>query len=287
MKNEYELIDSGNGKKLERFGKYILIRPSAQAVWKPQKGKDVWRSHHTSFDRDHGNRWHNRSAIPEEWTISIDGLKFRLSGTDFGHIGIFPEQRPLWSWLSALFNTAKKTRGRRISILNLFAYSGGVTLAAAKTGSAVCHLDASKGMVDWARENAKLNGLSNAPIRWIVDDVHKFLNRELRRKKTYDAIVLDPPSFGRGRGGEVYRIDKDLLNTLVASRSLLSDDPLCILLSSHTPGYTPLVLHNLLSQAFTALPGCLEFGEMLLTGPNVFPLPSGAYARWTAAHYSG
>ena len=276
--NGYELLDSGNGAKLERFGEVVLARPCAQAVWQPQRPAR-WKSADATFDREDGNRWHGRNRLPQEWVIDVDGTRFRLSGTDFGHLGIFPEQRAQWTWIRETVAAA----GRPVRVLNLFAYSGGSTLAAARGGAEVCHLDASKGMVQWARANAALNGLENHPIRWIADDAHKFLNREIRRGRRYDGIILDPPTYGRGGNGETYKIERDLTETLRLCRALLSDSPLFLLLSAHTPGHTPIVLGNVLTQALRGLGGAVTSGEMVLSGaPDVFSLPSGAYARWQA-----
>lgn len=272
MKDDYELIDSGNGRKLERFGRYTLARPCSQAMWKPSLGEAFWNRADASFDREEGNRWRGRGNLPKEWVIETAGVKFKLGGTDFGHLGIFPEQREQWKWIRESVASA----GRSLSVLNLFAYSGGSTMASALGGAQVCHLDASKGMVEWARENARLNGLSTSPIRWIVDDAHKFMKRELRRERRYDAIILDPPSFGRGAGGEMYKIERDLPQTLSLVKSLLSDNPLFVLFSSHTPGLSVCVAENIIGQAF---PGSkLSSGEMLLEGESL-KCPSGVYCR--------
>lgn len=268
----YELIDSGDGRKLERFGQYVLARPCSQALWRPQLDARAWARADATFDREDGNRWHGRANLPKEWTIETAGIRFRLGGTDFGHLGIFPEQRAQWRWLREL-----SARGMRV--LNLFAYSGGSTLASALGGAEVCHLDASKGMVDWARGNAALNGLQAHPIRWIVDDAHKFMRREVKRNRRYDAIILDPPTFGRGAGGEMYKIERDLKETLSLVRDLLSETPRFVLFSSHTPGLSCVVATNILGQLF---PGArLEAGEMLLGDPggSALPCPSGIFCR--------
>ena len=287
---DVELLDSGNGRKLERFGRVVLARPCSQAVWTPRLPASAWDAADASFDREDGQHWHNRAAIPEWWDVTVDGQRFRLAGTDFGHLGIFPEQRAQWRWIRERIGAAM-ARGSGggqspvpcpVSLLNLFAYSGGSTVAAALAGASVCHLDASRGMVDWAHENARLNGLDDHPIRWIPEDAHKFLQRELRRGRRYDAIVLDPPTFGRGKGGEMYKIERDLPETLRLCRELLSAKPFFVLLSAHTPGLSPVVLGNLLAQAMEGLRPRVESGEMLLTGgKDVLPLPSGAYARCT------
>jgi 23S rRNA (cytosine1962-C5)-methyltransferase len=275
----YSLLDSGAGRKLEQFGAVTLARPAAQAAWKRDRQK-AWSKADAAFDRDGGNRWTDRNELPESWFIEVDGIHFKLSATDFGHLGIFPEQRPLWRWIG---ETVRQHSKRKLNILNLFAYSGGSTLAAARAGAAVCHLDASKGMVEWARENAALNELSDAPIRWITDDAIGFLQREARRDRRYDGIILDPPTFGRGKRGEVFKIEDDLHRLLDACEVVLSDDPVLFLLSGHTPGYSAQVLANILEQRAAKWPtGNVDSGEMLLEGENARPLPSGAYARWRA-----
>ena len=290
MTEDYELLDSGDGRKLERFGKYVLARPCSQAMWRPCKGAAEWAKADASFDREDGNNWHGRANLPKEWQIETAGIKFKLGGTDFGHLGIFPEQRAQWRWLRQRVEATTAVDGsRRLSVLNLFAYSGGSTLAAALGGAEVCHLDASKGMVEWARENARLNGLADRPIRWIVDDAHKFMKREIRRGRKYDAIILDPPTFGRGAGGEMYKIERDLKDTLSLVKDLLSDAPVFVLFSSHTPGLSQIVAENILGQLFPA--ARLESGEMLLEparqsnnrtieqSNNSLSCPSGIYCR--------
>lgn len=286
----YALLDSGGGRKLERFGAFVLARPCAQAVWRRQLPEEAWKKADAAFDRDEGNRWTGRGRLPQHWTICVDGVRFHLSTTDFGHLGIFPEQRAQWRFLSE--TCSKAVAKRRASgepppeVLNLFAYSGGSSLACALAGARVTHLDASRGMVDWAAENAKLNAI--ASIRWIVDDAHKFLRREIRRGHRYDAVVLDPPSFGRGAGGETYVFERDLPETLRLCREVLCDKPLFVLLSAHTPGCTPQVLANTLRQMLGNASGAVECGEMLLEGAkNVFPLPSGSFARYVSSGLAG
>ena len=277
MKDDYELLDSGDGRKLERFGKYVLARPCSQAMWRPMKSAADWAKADASFDREDGNNWHGRANLPKEWQIETAGIRFKLGGTDFGHLGIFPEQRAQWRWIRERVGASAAADGsRRLSVLNLFAYSGGSTMAAALGGAEVCHLDASKGMVEWARENARLNGLAGHPIRWIVDDAHKFMKREIRRGRKYDAIILDPPTFGRGAGGETYKIERDLKDTLGLVKDLLSDTPGFVLFSSHTPGLSQIVAENILGQLFPTAK--LESGEMLLEGAAL-KCPSGIYCR--------
>lgn len=279
----YFLLDSGNEQKLEQFGPYKIIRPSAQAVWSPQLPQKEWSSADAIFTRETENRWVKKKPLPEVWSIEVAGIQFKISPTDFGHLGIFPEQKPFWEWIQTKIKKSISERKTKPKVLNLFAYSGGATLAAAKGGAEVCHLDASKGMVAWARENAALNKLEGAPIRWIIDDVNKFLTRELRRESRYDGIILDPPSFGRGSKGEVFKIEAHLKEILSQCLALLTPDPLFILFSCHTPGFSPIVMHHLLSQMMKGVPGTIDVGEMVLEGnQEVFPLPSGTYARWQA-----
>jgi 23S rRNA (cytosine1962-C5)-methyltransferase len=278
----YQLIDSGNGKKLERFGSYTLCRPCSQAVWAPILPQHVWASADASFDRTEKKGWEYKIKFPDEWVLDTKHIRFLLRTTDFGHLGIFAEQLPFWSWIRSTILTAKEKRNSPPKVLNLFAYSGGSSLAASLGGAQVCHVDAAKGMVDWARENAKLNGLEKAPIRWIVDDALKFLIREAKRGVQYDAIILDPPTFGRGAKGEIFKIEEQISPLLEAIKALLSDAPLFILFSCHTPGWTPITLQQLLHQL--RLPkGVIEGGEMVLQSEKehaTYAIPSGVYAIW-------
>ena len=279
MDNGYELLDSGNGRKLERFGSVTLARPCSQAVWRPTLPPEAWRAADASFDREEGNHWEGRGRLPDHWTIETAGIRFHLAPTDFGHLGIFPEQRAQWTWIRETVRAALPRYAEPPRVLNLFAYSGGSSLAPALGGATTTHLDASKGMVQWASENAALNGVEN--IRWIVDDATKFLLREKRRGHTYEAIILDPPTYGRGKNGETFKIERGFQELLELCRDLLSDKPLFLLLSGHTPGWTPQVMSNILGQYLEGLGGTIESGEMLLTGkPGVLPLPSGTFARW-------
>ncbi len=261
--NDYEFLDSGNGKKLERFGKYNFVRPSAQALWAPKKS---WDKINATFTREGG--WN--AKFPSSWQVTLENITFKVSPTEFGHLGLFPEHHIHWKWV-------RENVSKEMNILNLFAYSGGMTLAAAQTGAKVCHLDSAKGMVAWGRENAALNGLDKAPIRWIVDDAIKFLKRELKRGTKYDGIILDPPSFGRGSQGQVFKIERDLKELLLLCKGVLSKNAKFLLLTSHTPGLTPMIQKNLLKELFN---GHVESGETLLEGENTYPLPCGTYARW-------
>ena len=277
--NEYLLLDSGQGRKLEQFGAHVIERPCAQAVWNPTQSK-LWQIADATFSRKNGLQWQNRDALPESWIVEIEDVRMKLSTTDFGHLGVFPETRELWRWIRETIHIQSKKRSEPLQFLNLFAYSGGATLAAAQSGAHCCHVDASKGMVAWARENAALNNLDNHPIRWIVDDVNKFLQRELRRGRRYDAVLLDPPSFGRGKSGELYKIEHALMETLELVKKVLSEQAAFVYLTSHTPGFTPTVLNNLLQDLLPK--GTVEMGEMLLQGkPETYEVPSGTWARWS------
>lgn len=278
--NEYELLDSGHGRKLERFGRITLDRPCAQAVWNPREPQ-LWSEADAFFTRKQGLEWRGRDQLPNSWVAAVNSVRMKLSTTDFGHLGVFPETRSIWDWIRRTIKNEITERNEPLQFLNLFAYSGGATLAAAQGGAHCCHVDASKGMVQWARENAELNGLEAHPIRWIIDDVNKFLGREIKRGRRYDAILLDPPSFGRGKGGELYKIEQALLETMELVKKVMSTRPCFLYLTSHTPGFTPIVLQNLLSQLHHS--GKIECGEMLLTGKaDTFEVPSGTWARWVA-----
>lgn len=282
--DSYELIDSGNGRKLERFGRMTFARPCASAVWTPRLHQTEWSKIDASFDREDGNSWTIRNKIPETWDVYVEGIGFKLNATAFGHVGMFPEQKQTWRWLKTVIDSAKHAGWNKPKVLNLFAYSGGSTLAAAKAGAEVCHLDASKGMVARARENAALNGLENAPIRWIIDDVNKFLGREIKRGNKYDGIILDPPSFGRGKTGEVFKIESDIGQLLKQCEQVMSDKALFVMMSCHTPAFTPLVLKNLLGQMMSSHDGKIHSGELILSGKaNVMPVPSGTYSTWLSS----
>jgi len=283
MKTSYSLLDSGDQSKLECFGDVVISRPCSVAVWRPKLSKGDWDCADGCFCREPRNCWSWRKKIPDEWVVELEGFRFKLSPTDFGHVGVFPEHCECWRWMEDLLGKTYDRfvrKKRPCEVLNLFAYSGAATLAAARAGAHVCHLDASRGMVAWGRENAALNGLERAPIRWIVDDAKKFLQRELRRGRRYDGVILDPPSFGRGKRGEVFKIEEDLPEMLELCRQLLSEEPLFVLVSCHTPGFTPMVMRNLLEQTIPSEGGCIDQGELLLgreNAPN--SVPSGTFAR--------
>ena len=275
---KYLLLDSGDGQKLEKIGDFLVVRPCSLAVWKPSLSRESWETADLFFSREKENGWTFRKKVPQSWNIKINNLIFKISLTDFGHLGIFPEHFSLFEFME------KKIKSRpSASILNLFAYTGGATLAAAKAGAKVCHLDASAKAVAWAKENAELNNLEKAPIRYIVDDAIKFLKREVRRKVRYDGIILDPPSFGRGASGQVFKIEKDLYTILSLCKELLSDEPLFLILTCHTPGFTPSVLENISAQVMKNSndDGTFSSGEMYLKCENDgMSVPSGSYLIW-------
>lgn len=279
-KNDYQLIDSGNFEKLERVGEYQLVRPSLQAVWNRKLSPSEWKKHHARFERDTSGsgKWKNSSDLPAEWKIDCHELSYKIKLTAFGHIGLFPEHFSMMDWCTQLISAYQKP----MEVLNLFAYTGALTLACAKAGASVTHVDAAKGVVDWAKENARISKLQDKTIRWMVDDVQKFVKREIKRNKTYDAVILDPPSFGRGTNNEIWKIEDHLTGLLKDLKGLFSKQFQFIILSGHTPGYTPVALENLLKEV---LPqgGKYEAAEMLIHEENSGrSLPSGAYCRWNA-----
>jgi len=278
MRNEYELLDSGDGRKLERFGEVVTARPCAQATW-PRQYPEAWSTATAVFDRERGWSSPAGADVPESWVVAINDINLRLKPTPAGHLGVFPETRELWGRITQMLASPGASD---TSVLNLFAYSGGATLAAARAGCAVCHLDASRSMVNRARENAALNGLDAAPIRWIVEDVGKFLGREYRRGRRYEAIMLDPPSFGHGAKGEQYRIDRDLVPTLEQCAQVLAEKPAFVLLTSHTQGVTAAQLQSVMRDVLGA--GDFTSGSMQLTGaPGVRTVESGLWMRWAPA----
>lgn len=274
---KYQLLDSGRGKKLEQFGEIRLIRPCAQAIWNPSLPQEVWLKAHSEFTRLPQGEWKDLKEHEKSWIVQLNNLKFKLEKTSFGHVGLFPEHSLLWSKLEPLIQKGLEKNGS-FSLLNLFGYSGAASLFAAKLGASVCHLDASKGMVERARENAVLNQLEKAPIRWIIDDVFKFLKREIKRGHFYEGVLLDPPSFGRGTKGEVFKIEEHLMDLLQDVFTLLSPSARFVCLTCHTPGITPLMLKNLLSHFVKE--GQIDVGEMAMPS-KAQPLPGGIYAIWS------
>lgn len=270
--SEYELLDSGLGEKLERFGPFLLIRPSAVAIWPKKLSEVEWKKAHAQFERIPEAKWHELKDIPIQWQIKLKDLSFHIERTPFGHLGLFPEHSELWGWIKDQIGLGDSD----FSVLNLFGYSGATTLFAAKCGAKVCHLDASKKMVERAKENAALNHMEDYPIRWIVDDVFKFLKREQKRERFYDGIILDPPSFGRGTKGEVFKIENDFIQLLELVKSLLSKSAKFVLVTCHTEGITPKALKNLMSSVFKE--NQVEVGELVIPSKN-HELPKGIYAK--------
>ena len=288
--DRYTLIDSGVGEKLEQIGPHLVVRPSPQALWPRTLAAERWQQARSRYVRSSagGGEWEPRRALPESWTCAVGELHFAVRPTGFGHVGFFAEQAPFWKWLREVSARSIATRGEAIEVLNLFAYTGGSSLAAARGGAAVTHCDASKGVVLWGSENVPLNGLEQAKIRWIVDDALKFLLREQRRGRRYQGLVLDPPSFGRGPRGEIFKLEESVNELLDACVAVLDEEPCFVLFSAHTPGIGALALHHLLARALDAryqrpLPGRSTCGEMSVpASESAFSLPSGTWAVYSS-----
>ena len=281
---DYELLDTSDGERLERWGKYILIRPDPQVIWKGKREHKLWKNAHGIYRRSNsgGGAW-IKNDVPEKWTIGYGELTFNLKPMGFKHTGLFPEQAANWDWFSRLIEERRKT-GKKVKVLNLFAYTGGATAVAAKAGAEVVHVDASKGMVACAKENLASSGLSDAPVRYIVDDCRKFVEREIRRGNKYDGIIMDPPSYGRGPGGEVWKLEDAVCDFVSLCEKLVSDDPLFMLINSYTTGLSPLTMGYVLDvEIVKKHGGVAETGELALpvTQTGGF-LPCGASARWEA-----
>jgi len=280
---EYTLLDTSGGEKLERWGERVLIRPDPQIIWDTPKSHPLWRQAEARYIRSNkgGGQWEFYRDLPESWNISREGLTFLIRPTGFKHTGLFPEQAVNWDFLSRRIRRETE-RGRRVSVLNLFAYTGGATLACAAAGAEVCHVDASKGMVAWARQNAQLSGLSEKPVRWIVDDCEKFVAREIKRGRRYDLIVMDPPSYGRGPGGEVWKLEERIYPLLELCVKALSDMPVCLMLNSYTTGLSPSVMGCLLEvtagKRYRGRAACDEIG--LPVADSGMILPCGSTAIW-------
>ena len=276
---DYEVIDTSCGEKLERWGRYILLRPDPQVIWKTEKTVPEWNRLNGHYHRSSkgGGEW-EFFKLPEEWTISYRELNFRLKPFSFKHTGLFPEQAVNWDWCSERIREA----GRPVKVLNLFAYTGGATLAAASAGASVTHVDASKGMVTWAKENAAASHLEDAPVRWLVDDCVKFVEREIRRGNKYDGIIMDPPSYGRGPKGEIWKIEENIYPFVELAAKLLSDDALFFLINSYTTGLQPAVLSYMLSAVIQKKRGGeVQSSEIgLPVSSNGLVLPCGATGRW-------
>ena len=276
----YKIIDTSDGEKLELWGDIALIRPDPQIIWKSEHKSPLWETAHAHYHRskEGGGQWDYKKKFPQSWQIKYKELSFNIKPTGFKHTGLFPEQAVNWDFMMEKIKNA----GRPVSVLNLFAYTGGATLACAKAGASVAHVDASKGMVQWARDNAKLSGLEDMPIRWLVDDCEKFVLREIKRGRRYDAIIMDPPSYGRGPGGEVWKLEDciyDLVKTCVGA---LSDNPLFFMLNSYTTGLSPSVMAYLLGETvgvnYKGMVSADEIG--LPVEKSGYALPCGSTAIW-------
>ena len=275
---DYEVLDCSGGEKLERWGDYVLVRPDPQVIWNTKKEAKGWNKKNAHYHRSSkgGGEW-EFFDLPKQWSICYGNLTFQLKPFRFKHTGLFPEQAVNWDWCAEKIRGA----GRRVKVLNLFAYTGGATVSAAAAGAMVTHVDASKGMVSWAKENAASSGLRDAPIRWIVDDCVKFVEREIRRGNTYDAIIMDPPSYGRGPKGEIWKIEDAIHPLIKLCTQILSDDPLFFLINSYTTGLAPAVLTYMLATELKKWNGHVDSQEIgLPVSGNGLVLPCGASGRW-------
>lgn len=275
---DYEILDMADGEKLERWGDFILIRPDPQIIWKEKTFPEKWKLAHSRYNRSSsgGGGWKYNKKLPESWKISYKDLKFNIKPMGFKHTGLFPEQAVNWDWM---INKIKNS-GREIKVLNLFAYTGGATVACSYAGAEVCHVDSSKGMTSWAKENINLSGLENRKVRFIVDDVTKFVQREIRRENKYDAIIMDPPSYGRGKNGEIWQFENNISDLVKLCTQVLSDNPLFFLINSYTTGISSKVLENILNLEINKN-GLISSGEIGLPMSNSkLVLPCGIYGRW-------
>jgi 23S rRNA (cytosine1962-C5)-methyltransferase len=284
---DYKLLDTGNLKKLEQFGHYRFVRPAPQVIWPPSLPEKDWLNingefHHYKGKTTGGGEWVFRKPVPKNgWPLRFRDLIFTVHTTSFGHLGLFPEQAPNWDWIAAQVNQFNKNKP---SVLNMFGYTGASTLAAVSKGAQVTHVDASKTSVTWARKNLESSGLIDYPVRWMVDDVEKFLKREHRRNKKYDALIMDPPSFGRGPKGEVWNIETQMAELLTLCKHVLSDSPKFILLTAHSPGLSALALKNMLIKFLVSSgSGTFQYGDMSIydTGSGLY-LPNGFYVRFSS-----
>ncbi|MBP5276782.1 MAG: class I SAM-dependent methyltransferase [Lachnospiraceae bacterium] len=282
---DYEVIDTSDGEKLERWGEYILVRPDPQVIWNTKKRNPLWKKENGHYHRSSkgGGEWEFKN-LPNEWSIKYNSLTFNLKPFAFKHTGLFPEQAVNWDWFSGIIqNKVKENPEQPFKVLNLFAYTGGATLSAAKAGAHVTHVDASKGMVNWAKENAVSSGLSDAPIRWLVDDCVKFVEREIRRGNKYDGIIMDPPSYGRGPKGEIWKIEESIYPFIELCTELLDKNSTFLLINSYTTGLQPAVLTYMINTAIVSkFGGKVESGEIGLPVTDTgLVLPCGASGRWT------
>lgn len=277
---DYELLDCSEGERLERWGDIILIRPDPQVIWKTHKKHPLWKKANARYHRSNsgGGKWEAYTRIPAEWNIRYDDLTFHIKTMGFKHTGLFPEQAVNWDYMAELIKKA----GRPVKVLNLFAYTGGATVACLKAGASVTHVDASKGMVQWARENAELSSVSDKPVRWLVDDCIKFVQREIRRGNKYDIIIMDPPSYGRGPGGEVWKLEDEVYNFVSLCSEIVADDAIAMFINSYTTGLAPSVMQYILGSImvpkFGGKVSSDEIGIPVTSSKMV--LPCGATAIW-------
>ena len=276
---DYEIIDMANGEKLERWGNIKLIRPDPQIIWKTKSFPNEWKNANAKYNRSNtgGGAWEYKKRLPESWQVKYKNLTFNIKPMGFKHTGLFPEQAVNWDWMINKIQQSK----RNIKVLNLFAYTGGATVACLSAGASVCHVDSSKGMTTWAKENVESSGIREKPVRFIIDDVVKFVQREIRRGNKYDAIVMDPPSYGRGKNGEVWQFENNIADLVELCMQVLSDDPLFFLINSYTTGISSRVLANLLELNMKNHKGKITSGEIGLPMKNSnLVLPCGIYGRW-------
>ncbi len=276
---DFELIDCSRGEKLERWGEHILVRPDPQAIWSTPRTNPAWKKPAARYSRSSsgGGHW-DKNSVPESWQVSYGELRFNVRPMNFKHTGLFPEQATNWDYIMEKIRSA----GRPVSVLNLFAYTGAASVAAAKAGASVCHVDAAKGMVAWAKENAVASGVREAPIRWIVDDCVKFVEREIRRGRRYDALIMDPPSYGRGPSGEVWRLEDNIFGFAELTSRVLSDNPLFVLINSYTTGLSASTIGYIAESVFTKrFGGHSESQELgLPVTDSGLALPCGCTCRW-------
>ena len=286
---DYELLDSGEGEKLERFGSIMMSRPDPQALWAKRLSPQEWEKAAAYFTRDSaGAEWSFRGKVPGSWPISFGGLRFQIKPTAFKHTGLFPEQSMNWEWMRATIEKARKAGDKDIEVLNLFGYTGGASLACAQAGANVVHIDSSKAAVTWARENAELSGLADRPIRWIIEDARIFVEREIRRGRAYDAIIMDPPAFGHGVNNEIWKIEEHFLPLIESCKKLLKPKPLLFLINGYSAGYSAIAYENNLLSLAAQHGGSIETGELTLEESAatdkkapVRLLPAGIFARWS------
>lgn len=277
---DYELLDAGGGERLERWGGYILRRPDPQVIWPARSKSGLWAKADAQYHRSTkgGGTWEYKSKLPERWTISYKDLSFHVKPTGFKHTGLFPEQSVNWDWIIEKIRNTESP----VKVINLFAYTGAASVAAAYAGAEVCHIDAAKGMVNWAKENLELSGLGDHPARFITDDVIKFVKREKRRGRKYDAVIMDPPSYGRGPSGEVWKIEDELYGLVEECAGIMSDKPLFFLVNTYTTGFSPEIIGNILNlivqEKFGGKVGTGEVG--LPIGDSGLNLPCGLFGRW-------